>query len=272
MWADLGWALVTDAISTLVVLPAVTLLVLFVLRVGPSLRIWGVRSSFLLPFGARNAPTVVISTGSFQENPNYPRGRPQTGTGQVFAIAAISPSIVAAYRTVIEHDRLRMSEDCDLADPLFQGDLITIGGPKTNEVTRVLLEKIDLPVGYGFETATLENGTTVDCIRWADAPVTPGPQEALGLVIRCANPLGRAGVLTVLAGVGTFGTEAAAVALAGLSDLRPMRAALSHQRAGFIALVGARTEEHSSGISQVHKPFIKGHRKQIPWRREPTCR
>jgi len=264
MWADLGWALVTDAISTLVVLPAVTLLVLFVLRVGPSRRIWGVRSSVLLPVGERTAPTVVISTGSFQENPNYPKGRPQTGTGQVFAIAAISPSIVDAYRTVIKHDRLRMSEDCDLADPMFHGDLIAIGGPKTNEVTRVLLEKIVLPDGYGFETVTLD-GNPADRMMWNGAPVTPCPGEALGLVIRCANPLGRAGVLTVLAGVGTFGTEAAAVALAGLSDLRPMRAALSHQRAGFIALVGAKTEEHSSGISQVHKPFIKGHRKQIPW-------
>lgn len=266
MWADLGWALVTDAISTLVALPAVTLLVLFVLRVGPSLRIWGVRSSVLLPLGARIAPTVVISTSSFQENPNYPKGRPQTGIGQVRAIAAISPSIAAAYRTVIEHHRLRMSQDCDLADPMYHGDLITIGGPKTNEVTRVLLEKTVLPDGYGFETATLENGTTVDRITWAGAPVTPGPREALGLVIRCANPLGRAGVLTVLAGAGTFGTEAAAVALTRLPALRPtVRAALRRRRTGFIALVCAETTERSSGISRLYDPIVRESPVPIEW-------
>lgn len=255
-WSDLGWTLVTDVLSALVVLPVLTYVVLLALRVRPSRRIWGVRSTPWTP-GAKVPPTLVISTSSFQPNTQYPRGRPQTGIGQVRVIAEISPSVATAYGAGIERHRLRMSDDCDLSDPIYHQDLVLVGGPKTNEVTRAALAAVPLPEGFGMTSVTTPEGVVTDRIEWAGEPRIPAEGEALGLVVRCGNPWG-SGVLTVLAGVGTYGTEAAAVALVEEPVLRPtVRAALGRRR-GFVALVRGETTQRRSGITRLVRLDVEG--------------
>lgn len=264
MWVDLGKSLLIDLVSTLIILPVVTGAALYVLRLLPNRRIWAVRR---VPWrlDAASFPTIVVSTSSFQETPRY--RRPQTGIGQVRAIAAIAPSLSRAYGTGLDNYRLRMSFDCDLADPLYHGDLVTIGGPKTNEVTRLVLERIAavLPEGFSFETARDGDGTS-DRIVWEGATVdgaTPG--EVHGVVIRCANPLGRRGILTVLAGMGTFGTEAAAVAITTDPRLRPgLSESLHRTRFAYVALVRGEITERASGIPRLHRCEVEGIIK-IPW-------
>lgn len=212
-----------------------------------SARIWGICAPRPFVGVPSRPPTVVVSTSATAA------GRPMTGIGQVRAIALITPSIARAYRSYLDDSNLRMSVGCDLTENRFGGDLITIGGPKTNEIAALVLDRLGLPDGFGIGiVADPTTGESVDRIVWngsdarSQVELTPaGHQVALGLVVRCQNPIRRRGVLTVLAGAaasgsGTYGTEAAASALVRDAALRvPRRAALSERRLGMVALVRA---------------------------------
>jgi len=213
-----------------------------------SARVWGIAGPKPFVGIPSRPPTVVVSTSAISSE-----GRPMTGIGQVRAIALIMPSIGRAYRSYVEDNNLRMSLGCDVTEDRFGGDLITIGGPKTNEVTAFLLDRIGLPEGFGIASVSdPETGKTVDRILWKGSDARgqvkgapAGSQIALGLVVRCENPIRRRGVLTVLAGAaasgsGTYGTEAAASAVVRDRALRvSRRAALSGRRVGTVALVRA---------------------------------
>jgi len=217
------------------------------ITVRRSARVWGIAGPKPFVGVPSRPPTIVVSTSAISA------GRPMTGIGQVRAIALIMPSIGRAYRSYVEDNNLRMSLGCDMTEDRFGGDLITIGGPKTNEVTAFLLDRIGLPEGFGIASVTNpETGKTVDRIHWKGSDARSqvkgapaGRKVALGLVVRCENPIRRRGVLTVLAGAaasgsGTYGTEAAASAVVRDRALRvSRRAALSGRRVGTVALVRA---------------------------------
>ncbi len=239
-------AVVPDIVASMIV-AALLYLWYRAVTLRRSARVWGIapRRPFLgVP---SRPPTVVVSTSAIAA------GRPMTGIGQVRAIALIMPSISRAYRSYTADDNLRMSIGCDLTEDRFAGDLVTIGGPKTNEVTAFVLERIGLPEGFGISNVLdPATGEETDRIVWngtdarSQVEVVPvGRKVALGLVVRCENPIRRRGVLTVLAGAaasgsGTYGTEAAASAVVQEAALRvSRRAALRSQNAGMIALVRA---------------------------------
>lgn len=230
-------------------------------------RIWGLPA--LVPFlgiRRRSAPTIVVATSGVVG------GRAMTGVGQVRAIAIVAPTIQQAYGAHSAPDDVRMSSECQLQDACFEHDLVTVGGPKTNQVTRAVLERLTLPDGCRLVS---EEG--VDRIYWDGAdgrarlPNTSDERRyALGLVIRCENPIRERGVVTVLAGAagsasGTYGTEAAASALVLDADLLPSRwRALRGRRVGYVALVAAEIVGDGEVARLLDAEVLDVH--ELPWR------
>lgn len=243
-------ALLYDLVSTLVVLPAVTALILFLAGSLPAKRIWDVRMP-VWRTGALAMPAVVIATSEVDRRDGY--ARPMTGAGQVRAIATISPSIHRAFGSHVGGDYLSMSQEVNVERSTMHGDLVCIGGPKTNEVTKEVLARIRplLPAGTSLETvADVPGGRPTDRIIWQGSEHANGDAVVYGLIIRCRNPLGhRGGVLTILAGTGTYGTEAAAEALVTAREVRGPRIVLPRgKRRAYVALVRASCTNVGVGV------------------------
>jgi hypothetical protein len=100
-----------------------------------------------------------------------------------------------------------------------EGDVILLGGPRTNEITRRVCELEGLPV-YMRDAARVGGTGQVDSrIHWSPTggePVVLDTADegewAYGFVLRQQNVLapGQRGRLWVIAGSSTFGTQAAA--------------------------------------------------------------
>lgn len=215
-----------NVFSSIIVIPSIFFLFFFTIRALRSRRIWTIRPTIRqLYSSSQNILSIVISTSAIVET-GY-GSRPMTGIGQVRALAALAPSLHAAYRRTIDHSHVFMSKDCDLTHSDHHGDLITLGGPKTNEVALALLNLIELPPGYGVETrsdATHSENRRSDVIVWngVDQLQSNNLDRKLvhGLIIRCQNPLGKDGTLTMFIGSGTYGTEASALAIVQSRELR----------------------------------------------------
>jgi hypothetical protein len=134
--------------------------------------------------------------------------RPATGIGQVRALAALAPSLARAYPE-IDFDRTLMASEC--TGEMLESDLVVLGGPKNNQVSR------DLLAALGDRCPARQEGSQ---IIWSDGS---GKQRAysgiveqgdvkrdVGLVIQCPNPLNKNRTLILVSGSHTYGTVAAA--------------------------------------------------------------
>jgi hypothetical protein len=174
----------------------------------PDRRLWRLRDPSSL--------TVIVSTN---QTPRHLPGstRPGTGVGQVRGIAVLTPSLIRAYRTSLRSDMVLLSADAQPED--FKGDLILLGGPRTNEVTESACAVDGLPV-Y-MRDARRQDGTgPVDSrIHWAPPGREPEILDTAdeedcvyGFVLRHENVLdpGSGSWMWIFAGTSTFGTQAAA--------------------------------------------------------------
>lgn len=147
---------------------------------------------------------VIVAASGRQDTGEYPR--PTTGIGQARALATIAPSLARAYRAV-QLDRVFVATD-EIGREL-EGDLILLGGPKTNRATQLMLEEMEragLPLGVTQHESKIETHE-----RAFEGTVSGGDvTEDFGLVIRTRNPLASSGSLVILSGSHTFGTGAAA--------------------------------------------------------------
>jgi hypothetical protein len=257
MWefiSSIGASLLTELIATVIVLPVATYLVVKTAQHSRAARMWGVSNRFLQIFQARPFPTIVISTSELREGKDG-YSRPATGIGQVRALTLFAGTLPRAYRARLEADRVLFSVGCDLTQTEFTHDLVIIGGPKTNSVGKVLLEEHlsgSLPAGLSFrEEGTHSGDDTASTfkLRFEGEVQEPAHQnEAIGMVIRAPNPLFPENHLTFVAGLGTYGTEAAARALTELKALhRPgffsfrwFKWMVQRRPHGYVAIIRAR--------------------------------
>jgi hypothetical protein len=175
----------------------------------PDRRLWRLRDPSSL--------TVIVSTNA---TPRHLPGstRPGTGVGQVRGIAVLTPSLIRAYRTSLRSEMVLLSADADPSD--FKGDLILLGGPRTNAVTELAFAAEGLPV-YMRDSRRQDGTGPVDSrIHWHP----PGQEEpeildtadegdcTYGFVLRHQNVLdpGSGSSMWIFAGTSTFGTQAAA--------------------------------------------------------------
>lgn len=162
--------------------------------------------------------SIIIATGSRKKVSDG--WRPQTGIGQVVAVAAVFPSISVAYKKPADYMQVFLSQNCYPVELSQRGDLVVIGGPKTNIVCRDFLKMMSLPAGTGIETKReLSSGkeSLGDVILWKGQEKVSNnlisPDICYGLIIRRSNPRYPKNTLTLLMGSGTYGTEASAIAL-----------------------------------------------------------
>lgn len=286
-----------NVFSSIIVIPLIFFLFFLTIRALKSRRIWNIRPTIGQLFAPAPRPlSIVISTSSIQ-NTGF-GSRPQTGIGQVRALAALAPSLHAAYRRTIDHSHVFMSRNCNISRSDHHGDILTLGGPKTNEIARDLLKSIQFPVGFGIHVRiepTASGAKESDVIVWNNKEMLQSnnlEQKLVhGLIVRGRNPWGKDGTLTMFIGSGTYGTEASALAIVQSSELRSTVAeslqwslvsvwnfvrskvrsaspAIPQERLqlrrGYIALIEAHESIDPTGLSTISRIRVV-EKKDVPW-------
>lgn len=168
--------------------------------VRPVKKLWGIADPDRL--------IICTATSAYTDAGEYTR--PATGLGQVRALGYAVESLGKAYDVHIENVLFSMEE---LQDRL-ERDIIVLGGPKNNRITRKFLDKLtpmqiaDQVGGVIFWKVAGEEGEF--------RPATDGNRKVTmdyGLIIRCANPFAdesRPTSFCLFSGCHTYGTIAAA--------------------------------------------------------------
>ena len=159
------------------------------------------------------AASPEVETGEYR--------RPSTGIGQAIALALIAPSISRGWRDI---DIQSVYFPHELPGQDLESDLILLGGPKTNDLTRSALDELGNRLGITQDgSAIIAGGQRFEGLTDADAVA-----HDYGLVIRTANPFSTKHRLIILSGSHTYGTVAAARFLVESPEAR---------RAGELAVV-----------------------------------
>lgn len=157
---------------------------------------------------------IVVSTSGRINEKVY--DIPVTGLGPTRALGLLAPMLYTIYKTSGENSVL-LSDHCD--DKAKEGDLLLLGGPKNNVVTREALDrlaaKLPLTMRTNEDDEIFRTTATVGCRLIAPPPeveTEKQPENALdyGLIIQTTNCFDTSGTLTIIAGTHTYGTAAAA--------------------------------------------------------------
>jgi S-layer like family, C-terminal region len=215
----------------------------FILRHVPSRRLWNTADYSAQPWRKPPAPYILLSANKSDPDANgFHVSR--TGLGQVQALSVIAPSLASAYKDSISHGAVQFASNLDTNSTILRGsDLLLIGGPKTNPLTKAVLDLAKLPVKFETVAKDGAHGGSVDVISYKN-PATGKMQklvtngdEAYALIAQFENPFSHdsSNTITLLAGSSTYGTELAALAFAAKGNLRKM-VPLFKKRKGFVAI------------------------------------
>lgn len=155
---------------------------------------------------------VVLSTSASIETGAY--SRKMTGLGQARALGLIVPSLTRAYG---ELNSNAVNLSAHVAGSSREGDLILLGGPKNNEVTREVLQRLAPRLPISVQTNVDEEvvyraedgSTTVMPPASTPAPSQLRPGYDYGYILRSVNCFNPKTSVTVFAGTHTYGTAAA---------------------------------------------------------------
>jgi hypothetical protein len=155
--------------------------------------------------------TVVLSTSGRMNTGSY--SRTMTGLGPARSLGLLMPTLTKAYGDLPENT-VRMSTH--VANNNIRGDLVLLGGPKNNALTRSALNRIGkkLPVTMiteGDELIRINDDTGLE------ETIKPFPIKDLlndkigdyGIIIRTRNCFSPGHNLTIFAGTHTYGCIAA---------------------------------------------------------------
>lgn len=152
--------------------------------------------------------------------------RPSTGLGELRAMGAIATSLTAAYKNTQLSEIVISGRE---AGKLVEKDLILLGGPKKNEVSKKLLEKLlyllPVPVVQLEKTGVLHWLVEGEAATFSVESVEPEEgsrsgdnivEEDYGLIICMQNPFSQYRTrICLFAGCHTYGTVAAAIYFTG---------------------------------------------------------
>ena len=111
-------------------------------------RRWGLSSPDRVRICVSASPDV--ETGQYR--------RPSTGIGQAKALALIAPSLTRGWRNI---DIQSVYFPQDLSGQELEADLILLGGPKTNQLTRWALDLLGDSLGVTQDGSVIEAGDTL---------------------------------------------------------------------------------------------------------------
>ncbi len=167
-----------------------------VFRVYPARNLWQLNDPKTLTLCA--ATSTETDTGEYL--------RPTTGLGQVKALVVISTSLYNAYAQDVNIRNILFSDD-QIRDRI-EHDLILLGGPKNNKVTKYFLDRIkDLNI---VEQVDSEITWKIGYQKFQAEIKNRGVVLDYGLIIRMKNPFGGNGKIILFSGAHTFGVTAAA--------------------------------------------------------------
>ncbi len=175
----------------------ITYLIRYAFIVLPAKRLWG----YLI------SDKIIICTATTKADTGEYL-RPSTGIGQVRALAFVITSLNKAYRKV-NFKRILLSEE-EIRHNI-EDDLLLLGGPKNNQITKLFFEK--------FDFYNLLNQAEDGSIYWQKTnKIFKGETKNnkvtkdYGLVIKMKNPFSSSAntKLILFSGCHTFGTIAAA--------------------------------------------------------------
>jgi hypothetical protein len=173
-------------------------------QVSRAKRLWRLREP--------STVSVVLSTSASVGTGAYIRK--MTGLGQARALGLLAPSLTRAYG---ETDSNAVTLSVFTNGVSRQGDLILLGGPKNNEVTREVLHRMASTLPITMQTI----GDEKILQRTADGSLavlppasTPAPSQSragydYGYILRAVNCFNPKTSVTVFAGTHTYGTAAA---------------------------------------------------------------
>lgn len=250
--ATLAQSLISDWIKGGITLFVISRVLVFFLRTLPSRLRWRTGMDWKSVFQPKPGPFVVLAVirGETSHYKNV-----FTDMGQVRSTAFLAPSINKAYRGGFRSASVVFSSKHLLAS-LKDRDIIAVGGQKNNTVSAELLKTLNKQLGskYGMKNVPSEKhkGQTVDVPAWAGELYfsDEDKQLAYGMIIRTSMPGNPSQTVTILAGAGTHGSEAAAWVLANDKALvRKIRAA--GKSSDFVALVQAKTISTPDGGEEI---------------------
>lgn len=153
-----------------------------------------------------SSAVVVVSTGHVPSvTDTYTR--PTTGIGQLRALAVVSRSLLRAYGQRMDPQAVCLSSDA--VGRLVEYDIVVLGGPVTNAVTRELLRRrLDLPFTVEDHAFVWRAGGTGDNFESYIDGARCG--EDFGIIVRMTNPFNVRRKAILLMGSHTYGTIAAA--------------------------------------------------------------
>lgn len=186
------WA---GTVAPAVVLSVLTWLAVKLRQMIPERRRWGVRDPANL--------TVCIAVSAMTDTGSYKR--PATGAGSTRALALIAPSLARAY-SAVDFQGLRFPTE---VGKRLEGDLVVLGGPKTNAITARVLSQLTKSHGLDFDDRHFAFGSYR---REFGASNERGEiRSDFGLVLSIRNPFSAGkSSLTIFAGRHTFGVVSAA--------------------------------------------------------------
>jgi hypothetical protein len=200
-------------------------LVWFALRLWyfwwPSKTIWGqhFRLTDILLGRGIEAPVVVLASRPGVKIKGYEYLA--TDIGQVRSVANLSPSLEGAFS--LKGKKLSVVFSGHHGDSTSAKEVITVGGRKFNEVSKSFLWRNRKTLNQGF---TLDNVPSVDAVDgtvdvplWDGKHYFSGQKFAFGMIIRLKNDT-TGKFTTLVAGAGTYGTEAASDVLANSKEMR----------------------------------------------------
>lgn len=173
-------------------------------KVSRAKRLWRLREPVKL--------SVVLSTSASVDTGAY--NRKMTGLGQARALGLLVPSLTRAYG---ELDSNVVNLSVYMRGESKENDLILLGGPKNNEVTREVLSRLAPTLPITIQT----NGDEEILRKTADGSMvalppasTPAPShsragEDYGYILRAVSCFNPKTSVTVFAGTHTYGTAAA---------------------------------------------------------------
>lgn len=173
-------------------------------RISKVKRLWRLREpasvSIIL------ATSATVGTGAYS--------RRMTGLGQARALGLLVPSLTRAYGDL---DSNAVSLSVHTNGVSREGDLILLGGPKNNEVTREVLQRmasrLPITIQTNGDEEILHNAAAGGVVVLPPAS-TPAPSDSrpgydYGYILRATNCFNAKTSVTVFAGTHTYGTGAA---------------------------------------------------------------
>lgn len=189
--------MIPSATWGLITVLAIKLYGLFI-NILPTRRLWNIKDPKNL--------NIITALSANTRTGNY--YRQATGIGQLKTIGVIIPSLKKAYKDVNLKNIHISGEHITQA---LEGDIITLGGPKNNEVTMYVLNLLsdNIPLSQINNTITwFDDGSKIEYLPESNNKVVT---KDYGYVINTPNPLSKNNSsLTIFSGSHTYGTIAAA--------------------------------------------------------------